>query len=208
MTKKRRELAMRPTVVVLAAGRGTRFAGGDGHKLAQPLAGDSVLGRTLRNVLASRLPFVVVTTSALSPLARAAVPADDVVLLDDSAPFGMGHSIAAGVAARPHADGWLVQPGDMPLVQPQTLLAVAQGLAEHHAVAYAQHRGRRGHPVAFGSELFSELIMLGGDEGARRLIARYPAHAVEVEDPGVLVDVDTVADLQSVTGAQPAPQNV
>jgi molybdenum cofactor cytidylyltransferase len=199
---------MRPTVVVLAAGRGTRFAGGDGHKLAQPLAGDSVLGRTLHNVLASRLPFVVVTTPALAALARAAVPADELVLLDDGAPFGMGHSIAAGVAARPHADGWLVQPGDMPLVQPQTLLAVAQGLAEHHAVAYAQHRGRRGHPVAFGSELFSELIMLGGDEGARRLIARYPAHAVDVDDPGVLVDVDTVEDLQNVTSAPAAPQNV
>ena len=39
---------------------------------------------------------------------------------------------------------------------------------------------------------------LQGDEGARRLVARYPAHGVEVDDPGVLLDVDTELDLQQV----------
>jgi molybdenum cofactor cytidylyltransferase len=63
---------------------------------------------------------------------------------------------------------------------------------------YAQYKGRRGHPVGFSTELYSELVMLTGDEGARRLIARYPALGLDVEDPGVLVDVDTLADLESV----------
>jgi molybdenum cofactor cytidylyltransferase len=85
----------------------------------------------------------------------------------------------------------------MPMVQPATLLAVAAAL-EHHPVAYAQHRGRRGHPVGFAAELYSELVTLAGDEGARRLVARYPAHGVDVDDPGVLIDVDTVADLEKV----------
>ena len=44
-------------------------------------------------------------------------------------------------------------------------------------------------------ELFSELVMLKGDEGARRLLARYPTAAVELEDAGVLFDIDTVDDL-------------
>jgi molybdenum cofactor cytidylyltransferase len=39
---------------------------------------------------------------------------------------------------------------------------------------------------------------LQGDEGARRLVARYPAHGVDVCDPGVLLDVDTEADLEQV----------
>jgi molybdenum cofactor cytidylyltransferase len=52
--------------------------------------------------------------------------------------------------------------------------------------------------VAFAAELYSELATLTGDEGARRLTARYPAHGVEVEDPGVLVDVDTLEDLSAV----------
>ena len=52
--------------------------------------------------------------------------------------------------------------------------------------------------MAFSAELYSELAALSGDEGARRLIARYPAMGVELDDPGVLVDVDTQADLDGV----------
>ncbi|MGE4051271.1 MAG: nucleotidyltransferase family protein, partial [Piscinibacter sp.] len=47
---------------------------------------------------------------------------------------------------------------------------------------------------------------LRGDEGARRLAARYPAIGVEVDDPGVLIDVDTEADLESLRVAQQAGQ--
>jgi molybdenum cofactor cytidylyltransferase len=82
----------------------------------------------------------------------------------------------------------------MPMVRPATLLAVAAAL-EQHPVAYAQYQGRRGHPVGFAAELYSELMMLSGDEGARRIVARYPAIGVDVDDPGVLLDLDTEADL-------------
>jgi molybdenum cofactor cytidylyltransferase len=56
--------------------------------------------------------------------------------------------------------------------------------------------------VGFSAELYSELATLSGDEGARRLIARYPAHGVELDDPGVLVDVDTQADLDGLRRAE------
>jgi molybdenum cofactor cytidylyltransferase len=194
-----------PVVVVLAAGRGSRF-GGETHKLAQTLGHSSVLATTLATALASRLPTVVVTTAALVPLVQPVVAARDIVLLPpvgsaSREPLGMGYSIATGVGARAHASGWLMLPGDMPLVRSQSLHAVARALA-HHPVAYAQYRGRRGHPVGFAAELYSELITLTGDEGARRLLARYPAFAVEVDDPGVLVDVDTPDDLVSARDAR------
>jgi molybdenum cofactor cytidylyltransferase len=190
----------RPSIVVLAAGQGSRFAG-DRHKLEQPLASGSVLATTLGHALQTRLPVVVVTTEALAPTVADHLARRDIVVIgDEEARRGMGHSIAVGVAERASAAGWLVLPGDMPLIRPSTLLTVAAAL-EQHAIAYAQHRGRRGHPVGFGAELYSELIALSGDEGARRLIARYPAHACEVDDPGVLVDVDTVADLAAVRAA-------
>jgi molybdenum cofactor cytidylyltransferase len=191
----------RPAVIVLAAGTGSRFVA-PGHKLTQRVGSSTVLGSTLRHAIASHLPVVVVTTASLADTARRHVASRDVVVLPDAGtpgpqPLGMGFSIAAGVAARPDATGWLVLPGDMPMVQTSTLLAVASAL-EHHPVAYAQHRGRRGHPVGFSTELYSELVTLSGDEGARRLVARYPAHGVEVDDAGVLIDVDTEADLEQV----------
>jgi molybdenum cofactor cytidylyltransferase len=194
----------RPAVIVLAAGTGSRF-GTNGHKLTQRLGASSVLASTLRHAIASHLPVIVVTTEALADAARHHVASRDVVVVPEvgssnAQPLGMGYSIAAGVSAWPDASGWLVMPGDMPMVQSSTMIAVASAL-DHHPVAYAQHRGRRGHPVGFASELYSELVVLTGDEGARRLVARYPAHGVDVDDPGVLIDVDTEADLERVRAA-------
>lgn len=187
----------RPTVVVLAAGKGSRFKGSS-HKLEQSLGDLSVLGRTLRNAIESHLPVVVVTTQSLAAAAGELVAARDVVVVPSPlAELGMSHSIAAGIAARADSPGWLLLPGDMPLVRPATILAVAAAL-EHHPVAYAQYQGRRGHPVGFAAELYSELMMLSGDEGARRIIARYPAIGVDVDDPGALLDLDTEADLSAI----------
>ena len=55
--------------------------------------------------------------------------------------------------------------------------------------------------MGFSSELYSELIALDGDDGARRLVARYPAHGAELDDPGVLVDIDTLEDLAALRGS-------
>lgn len=190
-------MRQRPTIVVLAAGQGSRF-GGAVHKLLQPLGESTVLDSTLRHVLASGCPFLVVTTARLLPsVLRQVALRDLLVLSDEEAARGIGHSIACGVAERPDAGGWMVLPGDMPMVSTASMQAVADALSEH-PVAFPQYRGQRGHPVGFGSELFPDLIELSGDEGARRIIARYPAHAVEVDDAGVLVDIDTAADLARV----------
>lgn len=195
-----------PAIVVLAAGAGSRFRGTD-HKLLQPFGSSSVLGVTLTHALATELPVVVVTTAALADQACCHIASRDVIVLPavgttHAEPLGMGYSIATGVAARPDASGWLVLPGDMPLVLPETLVEVGRAL-DHYPVAYAQHHGRRGHPVGFAAELFTELATLRGDEGARRLIARYPAHGVEVPDAGILLDVDTEADLEEVRRREP-----
>jgi molybdenum cofactor cytidylyltransferase len=196
------------TVVVLAAGRSERFGAGR-HKLAQPLGASSVLAQTLACAIASHLRTVVVTTAAFVDVARSSVAARDVVVLPDvgsdgTASLGMGTSIAAGVRASADSAGWLVLPGDMPMVQPATLLAVARAL-DQHPVAYAQHGGRRGHPVGFAAELYPELTELSGEEGARRIIARYPAFAVDVDDPGILVDIDTEEDLDALRRAFTEP---
>lgn len=208
-------MRFRPSIVVVAAGRGSRFGAASsvalaapapatsltGAKLEQPFGSSTVLGSTVRNAVHSQLPVVVVTTAALAPIAAAQLAQRDIVVLsEEEAARGMGHSIATGVAERSGAPGWLVLPGDMPLVQPGTVLAVASAL-EHHPVVYAQHKGRRGHPVGFSAELYSELVQLQGDEGARRIVARYPAFGLEVADPGVLIDIDTPAELDAARAA-------
>jgi molybdenum cofactor cytidylyltransferase len=193
----------RPAIIVTAAGLGSRF-GGTVHKLDQNFDGATVLATTVRHAVQTKLSVVVVTTAGRAAALASVIALQDIVVLTDTqAARGMGASIATGVVERSGAPGWLVLPGDMPLVQPGTMLAVAGALAQH-PVAYAQYRGRRGHPVAFAAELYSELTQLSGDDGARRVMLRYPAHGQEVEDPGVLLDIDTPADLETLRQAQVA----
>jgi molybdenum cofactor cytidylyltransferase len=61
-------------------------------------------------------------------------------------------------------------------------------------------RRRQGHPVHFGESFRRELAQLEGDFGARAILDRHPEAVteVEVDDQGVIVDVDTEADLTSV----------
>ena len=192
------------TVIVLAAGLAGRL--GARRQAAEALESNGQVGATLsaslRSAVASRLPVLVVTSADLAPLVHQQVAARDVVVVPMQVRgHGVGDSIAAAVSARAEAPGWLVMPGDMTRVRPATLQLVALAL-QTHAVAYAQYRGRRGHPIGFSAELYSELVALRGDEGVRRLVARYPAQAVEVDDPGVLIDVGAVQDLAALRSVQ------
>ena len=103
---------------------------------------------------------------------------------------GMGTSIATGVAATPDAAGWLVLPGDLPLVQPESLQAVACALQQHEAVVPVVH-GHRGHPVGFSASCRSGLLALRGDAGAKKILSQSSTHFLTLEDPGCTLDVDT-----------------
>jgi molybdenum cofactor cytidylyltransferase len=168
-----------PTVIVLASGRGERFraAGGSGSKLAAALAGRTVLAHTLAAVQASGLPWH----------------------LEDAGHPGMGDSIAAAVRATRDAAGWLVLPADLPLVLPSTLQAVARALEGAVQAAQPHHRGERGHPVGFAAACGAQLAALSGPQGAapvlRALREAGAVAEVEVDDIGILTDIDTPEQL-------------
>jgi molybdenum cofactor cytidylyltransferase len=111
----------------------------------------------------------------------------------------MGHSLAAGAAA---ANGWryaFVALADMPWVLANTLAELRalmeKQLASRHGPVIVQPTfdGVPGHPVGFSADLFPALRALQGDEGARRVLRSHTGAVlhVEVDDPGVLKDLDT-----------------
>lgn len=168
-----------PTVIVLASGRGERFraAGGTGSKLQAGLAGQAVLAHTLDAVRASGLPWH----------------------LEDVGHPGMGDSIAAAVRATSDATGWLILPGDLPLVHAATLRAVAAALSGTVHAAQPRFKGERGHPVGFAAACFAQLAALAGNLGAapvlRALREAGAVSDVEVDDIGIVTDVDTPESL-------------
>ncbi|WP_296447736.1 nucleotidyltransferase family protein [Rhodoferax sp. UBA5149] len=165
-----------PTVIILASGRGERFAasGGGTHKLQARLGDKTVLQHTLDAVQASGLPWH----------------------LEDAGHPGMGDSIAAAVRATAQAAGWLILPADLPLIQSDTLRAVAAALSDHEVVVPV-YRGQRGHPVGFAARCRPALLALKGNQGAAPVVRAHAAIEFIVDDVGCVTDIDTVEDLQA-----------
>ena len=169
------EVKAQPTVIVLASGRGERFvaSGGQGSKLDALIEGKTVLQWTLDAVKATGLPWH----------------------LEDAGHPGMGDSIAAAVRATPDAAGWLILPADLPLILPQTILAVARALENGAQAAYPLYQGQRGHPVGFAATSGSELQNLKGNRGAAGILSAQSAIELIVSDAGCAMDVDTLEQL-------------
>ena len=117
---------------------------------------------------------------------------------------GMAASLRTGVAAlAPQAEGVCVFLGDMPLV-PMALCGALVAAAEQAGYA-ARPRcdGRPGHPVAFTRAAFADLLALTGDQGATALLKARPEAVAycDTADSGVLLDIDTPADLSRAAAA-------
>ncbi len=144
----------------------------------------SQLRSTLDKVALSQLGMVLVAPSSVLQQASAWMPAHCTPCPSDAQGErqSLAQSVAAAVLASAQASGWLLLPGEMPMLQTSTLHQVAQAI-QTHPVAYPTFQARRGHPTGFGKELFSELIHLGHDRDLHRLASRYPAAGIDVGDP-------------------------
>ena len=86
----------------------------------------------------------------------------------------------------------------MPRVAVSTIEVVARTLDGGPSIVAPFYRGQRGHPVGFGSAHRDALLALDGDTGARALLSMHQIARVDVDDPGILRDVDTPEDLREV----------
>nr|WP_246385733.1 nucleotidyltransferase family protein [Novosphingobium hassiacum] len=174
-------------MILLAAGRGSRFGGA---KLGADLA-----GKPLARHAADRLAAMAFTRHiAVCSTATPELPGFERLLLDPvDAP--LSRSIAMGIAALDHEDAALIALADMPLVTIEHF----QRLLEHFD---GDRVGTRvGNvtmvPAMFGARRFAALKALDGDRGAGALLR--DASAVTL-DPALALDVDTPDDLAALQG--------
>jgi molybdenum cofactor cytidylyltransferase len=182
--------------ILLAAGAGIRFGG---RKLLHRLPGDIPVGLAALRNLRTALPDVVTVVRPGDEELHQLLAREPVRVIECAeAELGMGHSLAAGVAAAGGADGWVIALADMPHIRPDTIRAVARALEQGAQLVVPVFAGERGHPVGFGRRFRDRLLALSGDTGARAIVKANPAALLllEVDDPGVVQDVDTPADAE------------
>ena len=179
--------------IVLAAGFSSRF--GSSKLLAQLSNGKTVFQQTLERIGGALSDRLVVTRPELAAQLRALAP-DTPILSFEHADHGMGATLAFAAKQIQNWDACLVCLADMPFIETATYSLIAEQVSSNTIVA-PSFDSKPGNPVAFGSDFFTALATLTGDSGGRKLTSRNPqaVRELQVTDPGVLQDIDTVAEL-------------
>jgi CTP:molybdopterin cytidylyltransferase MocA len=185
--------------VIVAAGGGTRLGGI--AKALLPYRGQSYLATIAATARGAGLVDAVVVVG--EPFGRdVAAHARQLglrVRVNPTPERGMASSVALGFAAianGPAASAWL-WPVDHPAVSGATLRQLIDALGTDE-VALPRHRGRGGHPPLVARALWPRLAVCSdAPDGARGVLRAARVVAVEVDDPGVVSDVDTPADVEA-----------
>jgi molybdenum cofactor cytidylyltransferase len=100
-------------------------------------------------------------------------------------------------------DAVFFTPVDCPGISAETPLLLLKNFAPGADFVIPRFQGRRGHPVLFDSRLAAEFLALPPCSSAREVVHRYSGSTryVDVEDAGVLRDVDEPADYEALIGA-------
>lgn len=198
--------------IVLAAGRASRFGSDkrqahyDGQHTMLSRAIDLIVDHCSQVFVVTRPGDEAQSETLLGPYQNN--PKIEQIIASDAI-HGMGSSLANGIAqvianekqTGQLFSGALIALADMPYIREQTIKQLVDEFDEDKISipCYLEpHKEKKwGNPVLFSRKWFDALNGLRGDRGARALIKSNPCARIEVvvDDPGILRDVDTPADL-------------
>lgn len=189
--------------IIPAAGHSRRMGR---PKLLLPFGETTVIGRLIEVLSAAEMAgvFVLVRPDD-EPLAEEVRHAGATVVQPAEPPAEMRVSVEHLLAtiARQYApaddDGWLLIPGDHPLVTHETLSQlITSWHANPSAITLPVIDGRRGHPTLFPWPLAEHVAGLPADVGVNHLLrsSDIEVNEVSVTDPAILLDLDTPDDYE------------
>ncbi len=178
--------------VILAAGWSSRTSG---YKMTLPLGDKTVLEHTVDVLLEICNKVVVVAGHNAEACEKVLQNRQDVkVVVNRDFDKGMFSSVQKGVEALTN-DIFFVLPGDQPMVRPETLTRL---LAADGDIVNPSYKGKKGHPVLFRGDCRQGILAMPEDGILRDFIHSRKTEVVEVEDEGILLDIDTDDDYERV----------
>jgi molybdenum cofactor cytidylyltransferase len=193
---------------------GILLAAGESRRMGYPkpllkIAGQTFIERIAESMLAV-VPRLVIVLGAHSDRVRAAIPRDGRIAIVENPNYSRGQlsSLKVGLSAiQPDSTGALVHLGDYPMIRVETFRAIVDSYNQtSKPMVIARHQGHRGHPVIFTRAIFAELQSAPEGEGARHVVNADASRIayVDLDDPGINLDLDTPSDLARA-GLAPPP---
>ena len=208
--------------IILAAGSSSRMGGGR-HKLLLPLADRPVLAHVIDATLQSKArPIIIVLGHQAAQVGKqiAAFATNPAIIHVTNHEYlqGMSTSLRAGLTYVQYVqyeqihtnppsdtiDSVIVLLGDQPLITARIIDSLINTYRATQAnIVVPIYNGKRGNPVLFAANLFSELLQVSGDEGGRTVVEHHRQEVATVElgdavDVMANYDVDTWEAYQQV----------
>jgi molybdenum cofactor cytidylyltransferase len=190
-------------IILLAAGGSSRLG-----KPKQLLLykGQTLLQNTLSVALTSNAQSVMVVLGANADILQTEITNGKIhVVVNDDWQEGMGSSIRTGVKAiteiNPSTEGVILLVCDQPFINSALLnnLITAHQKTGKEIVA-CTYGNTFGPPVFFHQSLFSELLQLKGDTGARSIVQKHLDNMEAIPFPEGIFDIDTKGDYEKIKG--------
>ncbi len=189
-----------------ATAAGLILAAGESRRMGSPKAllpfQESTFLDTLIALLAPFCRPVVVVLGAHAERVRAAAMQPAHFVTNPDYLSGQTGSMQCGLRAVPaDAEGVLFTLVDHPAVSAATIEALLA--SPRPLVRVPRHGGERGHPIWFRRELVAEFLALPPGEPANRVVRAHRGETefLDVDDAGVLADIDDPASFERLTAA-------
>ena len=187
--------------IILAAGSSRRMGS---QKLLLPFGEGTMIEQVVDHVLHSKVDQVLVVLGADHQKVKQALGDRPVEFCHNKEhEKGMFSSVICGLRALPeHAGTALIYLGDQPGIPPAVTNAIIDAYNEElYGIVIPVYMDRRGHPLLVDLKYRREIENLDLEQGLRALRHHFPQDVLEVEvdEPGILVDIDTPEDYKIAT---------
>jgi len=191
------------SALVLAAGESKRM--GSMHKALLPVSGSTFLEKIVTELSRTECGELIVVLGAESEKIRERTDLRMArVVINTEWETGQLSSLRAGIRkCSPESEGVLFTLVDHPLIKESTYESIIRLWKKNrHMIVIPTHIGRRGHPTLFPHALYHRLLNDSLPDGARGLFREEKSLTlqIEVDDPGILIDIDTMDDYKRYIG--------
>lgn len=186
-------------IIILAAGESKRLGN---PKQLLSFDGNTLLARVAKTACESMMCPVIAVLGAHAEKIRPTlnIPCLNVVN-NENWQEGMASSLRTGLTSMmelyPQVDGIIILVCDQPYLSHDLIKALIEAQRDAGLpAAAAVYNGKLGTPALFHKSLFSALLLLSGDTGARKMLEGMRENVVEVDFEMGDVDIDTQADYE------------
>lgn len=178
--------------VILAAGYSSRAGT---FKMALDIGGKTVIERCINGMTEFCTRIIVVGGYQIDRLRDIVKDLPKVEVYENRQyPAGMFTSVKEGMR-HVHSDRFFFTPGDYPSISPEVCRKL---LTVSGKIIIPVFNGRKGHPVLFTNEVAQEILGEDDSSNLRDYIQRHQFQTLEVDDEGILIDIDTPDDYRKI----------